>query len=190
MSDLFTLLYAIAVLMLLTSGLIYTYYHYKLGVGPAPSSKAARAAMAAEIHRLIQMGLLPSNPKIVDMGSGTGGLVRSLAKALPNAQVTGLDLSIPVHCLAWLCSKIFGPKNTRFVLTDFGSYDVSNTHVVVTYLTGNILKALSPHLKVSLPKGAVVLCLNYSIPDMDWDNYKTITINSVIEPALYCHRLK
>lgn len=186
MSDtLITLFSLIATLGTLSAGFIYTYYHHKLGVGSAPSSAAARRVMADEIKSL---GF--SAPGIVDFGSGTGGLVRALARAIPQAQVTGLELSPPANALAVLRTKLFGPRNARFLLKDFNAYDLSTTNVVVTYLTGNILAALSERLKTNLPKDAVVLCLNYQLPAQDWDVYKIIKTGNVIEPALYCHKAK
>ena len=184
MAILFTCLYAIVVFSVLIAGFIYTYYHYKLGVGSAPSSATARAAMAVEIKSL------GSVKTIVDMGSGTGGLVRALAGSLPDTLVTGLDLSPPAHFVASLARKIFGPQNTQFLLRDFKNYDLSNTDAVVMYLTANVQNSLSAHFKANLPPHAVVLCLNEALPDTDWQVYKTIETGHIIEPKLYCHRAK
>jgi len=181
---LFTILYAMVTLGILATACIYSYYFHKLGVGSAPSSARARRAIFAEIQSL---GM--TAPAIVDMGSGAGGLVRFIARAMPSATVTGLDLSVPAHGLASLRARIFGPRNARFQLMDFNNYDLSKTDIVVTYLPGAILNKLSDHLK-TLPKDAVVLCLSYPLPENDWTMYREIRTGNLFEPALYCHRAK
>ncbi|MFO7864624.1 MAG: methyltransferase [Salinivirgaceae bacterium] len=90
----------------------------RTGAAPVPSNRAMRSAMSKllgeELDRAEADRTSAGAIRIVDLGSGWGGLTRMLAKAHPTAAFTGVELSIvPLICsrLALLAS---GPANANF----------------------------------------------------------------------------
>src|SRR5690606_10282034 len=76
----------IVILALLIFSAYYCYYSWKTGVPTVSTSKAVRQKIAA---------LVPEGPrKIVEMGSGWGGLAITVAKARPDCEVLAIEYSI------------------------------------------------------------------------------------------------
>lgn len=82
---------------------------------PAARSDRMRDIVLAEIHR---HGPL----RVLDLGCGTGSLVRRLAEALPGATVIGLDMSGANVEAAKRQTAAFGDQRVRFVTIDYLQY--------------------------------------------------------------------
>ncbi len=57
--------------------------------------------------------------KILDIGTGSGCIALSLAKNLPNAEITGIDINQAAINLANKNKKLNNIKNTNFIVSDF-----------------------------------------------------------------------
>ena len=91
-----------------------------------PSSSAVRAAVAAEVARLVarhESGSTrdPELHTIVDLGSGWGGLAREMALRFPDRTVIGVEASPLPHLCAALTRAVAGPPNLNFRRADFRS---------------------------------------------------------------------
>lgn len=131
----------------------------RTGSPPTPSGPALRrevVAMAAA-DRL--------GPGVIyDLGSGWGGLARSLARAHPDRPVVGLERSFVPWCASALCRHLFGPPNLRFALADFVFADLSDAALAVCYLSGETLHRVAPQLERRLPKGCAVVSATFAWP--------------------------
>jgi SAM-dependent methyltransferase len=99
-----------------------------------PSGRPVRKAVA---------GLLPAGggARFIDIGSGFGGLVLSLARLRPDAQAAGIELAP----LPWLASRLraaLGGSAARFVRGDYEQLDFGQYDLVYAYLSPAAMDAL------------------------------------------------
>ena len=95
--------------------------------------------------------------KILDLGSGSGQLCRQIAQAMPQAQITGVEISYVPWLRSVIWQKLFGPSNLEYKRVDFWSYDCSKFSAVVTFLTENIMEQVGQKLRKELPPEAIVV---------------------------------
>lgn len=127
--------------------------------------------------------------EIIDLGSGTGGLVKKLSQAFPQATVTGIELSFFPYCISKLRRLFFKNKQTHFLYQDIFHADLSDYDVVIAYLLTHINEKLSDRLKVQLKEGCLVICLEYPLPEKDWHVEKQITVDKSLESLMLKEKL-
>lgn len=107
--------------------------------------------------------LLPSGRvRLVDIGSGLGGLVLNLARNRPDAQFSGIELAPLPWLLSSLRARLSG-NGCRFVrgdyeLLDFGTYDV-----VFAYLSPVAMDALWVKAEREMRPGSMLLSYEFMI---------------------------
>lgn len=120
-----------------------------------PSSPAAWDAVA---------GLLPKDRPIhfIDIGSGLGGLVLSLAERRPDSEFTGVELAP----LPWLTSVLrarIRRSSGRFIRGDYQDLDFAAYDVVFAYLSPAAMPALWDKAKAEMRPGTLLLSYEFSI---------------------------
>ncbi|MGE0108305.1 MAG: trans-aconitate 2-methyltransferase [Bdellovibrionales bacterium] len=95
--------------------------------------------------------------KILDLGSGTGKLCLEIGHAIPEASVTGVELSLVPSLLSKIRRLLWGAKNVAFERANFWPYDVSDVDAVIVYINDHIRQRMAEKLKAELPKGTLVL---------------------------------
>jgi len=135
---------------LLIFGAAYLYYDWKLGVAAVPSSSAAVRKVAAMLPGL-------SGGKVVDLGSGWGGMALAAARACPDKQIVGIEYAL----LPYLWSRMkralsLRLGNLRFLRADFFGYSLADTQILFIYMPSEFMPRLAPKI-AELPKGAYVI---------------------------------
>jgi ubiquinone/menaquinone biosynthesis C-methylase UbiE len=133
---------------------------------PAPQA-VHHELRTAENSAAYLLGKLESlkekNPRIslLDVGAGSGTISVTLAKALPEGHVTGVDIKEDILPRARAVAEIEGVKNIEFQQADIfklpfadGTFDVAHCHQVLTHLK-NPWDALGEMLRVTKPGGIV-----------------------------------
>lgn len=110
---------------------------------------------------------------VIDLGSGNGQMAVKIAKALPTAKVTGIEISIVPWAISSLRQKIFGPKNLQFRRESFWPYDCSKADAIAIYLNGKVMKRVSEKLRAELKPGAIVLTNEIPLQG-DWQPVEVI----------------
>jgi trans-aconitate methyltransferase len=110
---------------------------------------------------------------IVDLGSGNGQLATQIARALPKATVTGVEISMVPWLISWTRRIVFGPANLRFRRESFWPFDCTETDAVVAYLNGAVIKRVSEKLHAELKPGALVITNEIPLQD-GWKPIDTI----------------
>jgi SAM-dependent methyltransferase len=160
--------YVLAVLFLLI--LSCEFYAFKTGVPTIASFPSARRA----IIKILKAKVPPGAPfTIIDLGSGSGQLARAIARALPNAYVTGVELSPVPWLRAVVWQKLFGPQNLAYARADFWAYDCRQADAVVLYLTENIIERMGEKLRRELKDGALVVANDTALRG-DWQPIETV----------------
>jgi len=166
--------YPLILLLIFCLFLSCEYYAYKTGVPTIASFPSARR----KIIEILQKDFAARAPAarsytIVDLGSGGGQLSWHIARALPRAQVIGIEISWIPWLRSVLRQRLRGPSNLQYQRVDFWSYDCATADAVVTYLTENIIARVSKKLRRELKPGALVAANDVALRG-DWQPIDSI----------------
>mgnify|MGYP003393087150 CR=1 FL=1 len=168
----------------------YCYYDVKTGVPTFPTLPIVRGKMLA----VIQEDMAAKQAKIsagqaytiIDLGSGSGQLSWHIARALPQAQIVGIELSPVPYFRSVLHQRLFGPSNLSYKKVDFWSYDVSHADAILTYLLGPVMERMSAKLHKELQPGALVLSNKFRM--VGWDHAEIMKIPVPFTQNLFVYR--
>jgi SAM-dependent methyltransferase len=147
-----------------------------------------------------QVPLYPSNPavwravvdelppggalRLIDIGSGMGGMTLHLAQARPDAEVTGIELAP----LPWLYSAVRAAltgSRARFVRGDYEQLDFADFDMVFAYLSPAVMSGLWAKAAAEMRPGALLISYEFEIPACP--PVKTI-VTTEHGPSLYVWR--
>ena len=128
-----------------------------------PSRAAVWRAVLAQLPA--PTGVAHAEPlRFIDIGSGLGGLVLSLAATRVDGQFSGIE----VAPLPWLVSRLrarFAGSRARFVRGDYNALDFSEFDVIFAYLSPAAMPALWQKAQREMRSGALLLSYEFRIPD-------------------------
>ena len=114
-----------------------------------------------------------SRPRILDLGCGTGGLVRRLQRNVPAAQVEGIESAFGPWSIAWLAGKLMrSPVRVRY--GDFWSLDLRDYDVVYAYLSPAPMARLWRKVQREMPPGSLFISNTFGVPDCEPDRVEVI----------------
>ena len=122
-----------------------------------PSGQRAWDAVAA---------LLPQDRpvRLVDIGSGLGGLVLELARRRPESAFAGIELA-PLPWLVSLVRARLAGGNAHFVRGDYEQLDLGGYDVVFAYLSPAAMGALWRKASAEMRPGALLLSYEFGIAE-------------------------
>lgn len=130
---------------------------FRTGVPTLASFPPSRKKMIERLTKIYEGAANKEDFNIIDLGSGNGQLASKIARALPKAKVTGIEISIVPWLISRLRQLVMGPRNVQFLRVNFWPYDCSKTDAVVCYLNGAVIGKVSEKLRKELKHGAYVL---------------------------------
>jgi precorrin-6B methylase 2 len=164
----------------------YEYFQKKTGVPVFPSMPPMRKKIIGRLKQDIAERNL-ENYRIIDLGSGSGQLTWHIARAFPNAKITGVELSY----IPWLRSvvrkKLWGVKNLNYIRADFWSFDLSPADAVITYLPGKIMEQVGQKLHKDLRPGTLITANAFYLRD-GWEPIETYDLYVPIKVKLFVYR--
>lgn len=125
-----------------------------------------------EAHLAELIAPLPRQ-RILDLGCGTGGLVRRLQRDVPAAQVEGIESAFAPWCVAWLAGKLTRSA-ARVRYGDFWSLDLRCYDVVYAYLSPAPMARLWRKVKQEMPPGSLFISNTFGVPDCEPDRVEVI----------------
>ncbi len=148
------LLYSLAALCVLSS-LVTLYYHLKTGVPPFPSFQhECKAAV-----ELLQKKPLKQEAIIYELGSGWGTLLIEIAKAFPQAQVIGIEISPLPYIISKLRTRHL--SNAKVTRKDYFKENLSHASAITSYLMTPAMKPLMEKLDAELQAGTPVVSIAF-----------------------------
>lgn len=156
-------------------------YNFKTGVPTVSSFPSARRKIVETIKQHAPPGAV-----IMDLGSGTGRLSWAIARALPQAEVIGIEISFFPWLISVLRQKLTGTRNLRYRRADFWSYDCATVDVMVTYLTENIIERVGDKLRDEMKVGALIVANDTALRG-DWQPVEVID-TGFLHLKLYLYR--
>jgi SAM-dependent methyltransferase len=127
--------------------------------------------------------LLPAGRpvRLIDIGSGLGGLVLDLARRRPDSQFTGIELAP----LPWMVSRLrarLKRSSASFIRGDYEALDFGQYDLVFAYLSPAAMPALWNKASREMKPGTMLISYEFNIPAKPAD--KTIDATP-FGPALY-----
>jgi len=115
-------------------------------------------------------GQLPADRplRVIDIGSGLGGLVLDLARRRPDCEVSGIELAP----LPWLASRLRASlerSHAHFLRGDYDSLNFGNYDMVFAYLSPAAMVALWRKAEAEMRPGSMLLSYEFTIPGRDPD---------------------
>ncbi|OED30109.1 trans-aconitate 2-methyltransferase [Methanosphaera sp. WGK6] len=115
-----------------------------------------------------------SNPRILDLGCGTGGLVTKIFKRFPKAHVVCVDISNVMIEIAK--ENLSDYDNVEFIQDDFtkmkftSNYDAVISSVTLNYLSYESKKKLLEKVYDALNKGGVFYNADFLMPNSKYND--------------------
>lgn len=128
--------------------------------------------------------LLPTSPcRVVDLGCGTGGLLRHLARARPDCTFLGIE-----HApLPWLWARLTARRfsNLDFRYGNFWRLNLAGFDVVYAFLSPAPMPNLYLKARAQMQAGALLVSNSFTIPDIAPEF--TIGVADRRATQLYCY---
>ena len=121
-----------------------------------PSGKTAWTAVAEQLPQGRAI-------KVIDIGSGLGGLVLDLARR-PGVQATGIELAPLPWLASWLRARIAGSR-ARFIRGDYESLDFGAYDVVFAYLSPAAMTALWRKARREMQPGSMLMSYEFTVSE-------------------------
>ena len=111
-------------------------------------------------------GLLPQDRplRVIDIGSGLGGLVLELSARRPESQITGIELA-PLPWLASLLRAKLAGSGAHFIRGDYDDLDFCNYDAVFAYLSPAAMSALWKKAAREMRPGTMLLSYEFLITE-------------------------
>lgn len=109
--------------------------------------------------------LLPDTPglRVIDLGAGTGGLLRRLAQARPDAFFTGVEHAPLPYLLARFNAR--GLANLAVRRADLWRQPLVEQDVVYAFLSPAVMARLGDKARAELRPGALLISNSFPLPD-------------------------
>lgn len=164
----------------------YGYYCLRTGVPTFPSMPVARDKIIGLLRADAARAGGRKPYVIYDLGSGSGQLSWHIARAMPEAQVVGIEISFIPWLRSVLRQKLTGRKNLRYLRVSFWEHSIAGADAVTTYLMEAIMPRISAKLHAELRPGALVISNKFALPG--WQPVQTLPLQSAFSKQLLVYR--
>jgi cyclopropane fatty-acyl-phospholipid synthase-like methyltransferase len=107
----------------------------------------------------------PARPlRLIDIGSGLGGLVLYLSRVRPDAACEGIELAPLPWLYSWLRARLAGGA-ARFRLGDYEKLDFAAYDLVFAYLSPAAMPGLWRKAAAEMRPGAMLISYEFAIHD-------------------------
>jgi SAM-dependent methyltransferase len=100
--------------------------------------------------------------RVIDIGSGLGGLVLELARRRPESGISGIELA-PLPWLASVLRARFARSRARFLRGDYEQLDFAAYDAVFAYLSPAAMSALWRKAAAEMRPGAMLMSYEFGI---------------------------
>lgn len=114
-------------------------------------------------ERLLEVFPDKEKLRLLDAGSGFGGLIIDLSEARPGWELTGVEISLCPWLFSFLRSKILRRQNVKF---QFGSYEYLNFEkfdVVFVYLSPVVMSEIWKKVQYEMVPGSIFMSYEFPI---------------------------
>jgi hypothetical protein len=146
----------------------------RYGIGPLPSSPESREAMLTLVPE-------PAPERILELGSGWGGLALQLAERFPDSRVQGYERSL----IPFLYAKLLVRReNLSFHFEDFRGVELPPGSLLVAFLAPRVMQELSKHPGLA---GCQLISHSFALPGQQPAAERTVA--DMYRSPIYLYRL-
>lgn len=129
-------------------------------------------------------GLLPREHsfKLIDLGSGCGGLICKLGSMLPHGSYHGIETAV-LPCWISKLRALLSKQNCRFEWENIWQHDLSGYDVVYTYLSPVPMPRLWEKARQEMRPGSLFISNTFAVPGIKPD--RCISLNDFSGAILY-----
>lgn len=149
--------------------------------GEVPLFLSSRATTDALLPLLPQHAGL----QVVDLGAGTGGLLRRLAQARPDARFTGIEHAPLPYLAARLNARGLG--NLVIERNDLWRRPLAGQDVVFTFLSPRVMPRLWEKARAEMRPGSLLVSSSFPVPDTPPE--QVVEVADRRGTRLYCYRM-
>lgn len=133
------------------------------------------------------LALLPQRAglRAVDVGAGTGGALKRLAKGRPDASFTGIEHAPLPFLLAWLASR--DQANCHVKQGDFWRHSLAEYDVVYAFLSPVPMPRLWQKARQEMRSGSLLISNSFPVPDVI--PQRIVEVADRRGTRLYCYTL-
>lgn len=175
----------LALLLAMALSIVWSTLH--TGISPMMSSGKARAAMLSLASEdLRALSDTEKTSPLIDLGSGWGTLVVTLAREYPDRQVIGYELS----WFPWLVSVVrkytLGLRNLTLYRKDFIHSDLSGASILFCYLFPGGMTLLESKLNTEVFTELSIISNTFALPSCK--PTKTIKLDDFYRSPVYLYK--
>ncbi|WP_294265586.1 class I SAM-dependent methyltransferase [Propionivibrio sp.] len=122
--------------------------------------------------------------RFLDLGAGIGSVLRPLARALPEAQFTGIENAPATWLAGYLCTA--GLPNCSWHWGDIWRTSLTEYDLVYAFLSPAPMPALWEKVKLEMPSGSLFISNNFPVPGVEASS--VVEIDDARQTRLYCYR--
>jgi hypothetical protein len=125
--------------------------------------------------------------KLIDLGSGIGGVLTYLARTRPLGRYHGIESAPFPFLWSWLRIKFGGFRNCTVHWGSFWSDDLGQYDVVFAYLSPVPMEALWQKARNEMQPGSLFISNTFAVPDHP--PQETLTVDDLHHSTLYLWRM-
>lgn len=149
--------------------------------GQIPLYFSNQTTVDALAARLVQQ----PGQRFLDLGAGIGSVLRPLARAVPEARLTGIENAPATWLLGYL--RTLGRKNCQWLWGDIRRISLADYDMVYAFLSPAPMAALWEKVKSEMPPGSLFVSNSFAVPGVEAD--ETVTLSDSRQTQLYCYRI-
>jgi len=149
--------------------------------GEVPLFLSSRATADALLSLLPQHAGL----QVADLGAGTGGLLRRLAQARPDARFTGIEHAPLPFLAARLSARGLG--NLVIERSDLWRRPLADQDLVFAFLSPRVMPRLWKKARAEMRPGTLLVSSSFPVPDTPPE--QVVEVSDRRGTRLYCYRM-
>lgn len=120
----------------------------------------------ADIKRVLDILKMKPEENFLEIGTGDGRVSLAVAKKFQKSHITGIDLALPMFCVAYIKSYFSGIKNIKIKFWDAFKRDFwEYQHIYVYGMPESMQKKIVPKFLKEAQKWAKLYSYVFSIPE-------------------------
>ncbi len=149
------------------------------GITPMPSSNKIKESLLKEIVGKPQ--------KIIELGSGWGGIAFLFSQYYPYSIVKGIEISPVPWLFSTILKRLRRRENLSFYKKNFFHIHLEEADLIFCYLCPSLMKKLKVKFENELLPGTWVISSIFSIPG--WFPEKILKIDDLWKSKLYIYKI-
>lgn len=157
--------------LIFTSTLFWSTFRTQVPYFPSNSHVAALLKNIITDQKLAKKPIkqtVKQQLRVIDIGSGLGGLMMQLSKDMPHSSFNGIEIAPLPWLISFLRSKLF-KSPAKFLYGDYRKLDFADYDVIYAYLSPMVMSAVWQKAVKEMTSGSLLVSNEFNIIDKPAD---------------------